>query len=471
MGKTPRRSSGGATGGIVETLSLSSDELVAWSRTPTAKRILWPLLFAAAVVLPLFRQTGLRSWQTMWAEDGYEYYSQARRFGGLHVLLRGYAGYLQLPPRVLAAVSTLVPIHDLSVYMALSSALVCALLAWFVYYASNGWISTQPVRLALASLVVLMPAMGWENTANITNTIWEFAAVAPWALISLGERPRDVVLRSAVVFFAATSTALSVLFLPLAIGYAIVRRTRATWIVAVTFCCGLLIQWAVVTHTANSSFSLFPKGTLESMFNTTVVRVFAMFLIGDKGIAATWIHIGQLLVIGSTIAICLILAVLWIGNERRRQILALVFVACSVISFVVPVRERQFYNVAFGQPYSSVGLRYSVIPVMLLASAIALLVAPPGRWATRKVARVGRPLFVLLVVVLIVTGFSVQNLRSQSPDWSASVSRAFNTYCKQASPNKLVLVKENPGGLILGVHVSNQTGALPVTLPCGDLSP
>ena len=367
--------------------------------------------------------------------------------------------------------STFVPIHELSVYMALSATFVCALLAWFMYYVSKGWITSEPVRLALASLVVLMPALGWENTANITNTIWAFAAVAPWALISLAEGPRDVVIRSVVAFLAATSTALSILFLPLAIAYVIFRRTRWTWIVALAFCSGLALQWAVVTHTANPSLDLFPKGTLESAFNTTAVRVFAMFLIGDKAIAATWIHIGQLLVIGSTVTIVLILAVLWVRNERKRQVLALVFAAYAVISFVVPLRERQFWNVDFGQPYSSVGLRYSVIPVMMLASAVAVLVAPPRYWRKRKVAQVGRPLFVLLLVVLIVTGFSVRNFRSQSPDWSASVTRAFDSDCRQRFTDKLVPVKENAGGLILGVHVSNQTGALPVTLPCRDLSP
>ena len=58
---------------------------------------------------------------------------------------------------------------------------------------SAEWIPSRPVRLALASLVVLMPVLGIENTANITNVIWLFAAVAPWALVSLSERPRDVV--------------------------------------------------------------------------------------------------------------------------------------------------------------------------------------------------------------------------------------------------------------------------------------
>ena len=59
-----------------------------------------------------------------------------------------------------------------------------------------------------------MPVLGIENTANITNVIWVFAAVAPWALVSLSERPRDTIARSFVALLAATSTSLCFLFLP-----------------------------------------------------------------------------------------------------------------------------------------------------------------------------------------------------------------------------------------------------------------
>ena len=133
-------------------------------------------------------------------------------------LFRGWNGYLQLPPRVLGAVSTFVPVRDLAVFCAVSAQIVNATLAVFVYWASATWIRSRLLRVALASLVVLVPALGYENTATITNTIWTFAAVAPWALVSSAERRAAVVARSAVAFLAATATPLTLIYLPLGIG-------------------------------------------------------------------------------------------------------------------------------------------------------------------------------------------------------------------------------------------------------------
>ena len=327
---------------------------------------------------------------------------------------------------------------------------------------------SRPVRLALASLVVLMPALGAENTANITNTIWVFAAVAPWALISLQERPGDVVTRSVVVFFAATSTVLCVMFLPLALGCALIRKTRETWVVVATFCVGIGVQAVVVLNTRRD-FAVEPAGlehiqsiqwffghpSASLLARFTGVRVFAMFLIGDKWISADWRNHDGVLIIGSTICVGVILAVLLPGAGRKSQALAAVLVAYAVITFVVPL----WYS-GIGRS----GLRYSVIPVMMLASAVAVLVAPSGSGRSLTRARVDATLFVIYALVLTITGFSVTNLRSQGLNWSNSVTHIQQTQCVGASPDKLVRVPTVPPEFLSGEF-------FPVTLPCRDLSP
>ncbi len=411
------------------------------------------LLFAAAVILPLFRQTGTRSWQTIWAEDGFEYFEKARRHGGLAVIFRGYGGYLQLPPRLLASVSALIPIHDLSIYFALSSTFVGALLAWFIFHVSEGWIPSTAVRLALASLVVVMPALGAENTADITNTIWVFAAVAPWALVSLAERPLDIVVRSLVALLAATSTGLCFLFLPLAVGFVLIRRTRAARIVAAAFGAGLTIQAAVVLHTKDI-VSYIPQSflsvhrTFSGITSVTGVKVFATFLIGTKGTSAPWLNQHQALAIGSIVCVTLILLLLLVGAARKNQVLAVVFASYAVICFVVPAWSRQ-----------EAPFRYSVIPVMMLASAVAVLVADTSRRINPWITRIARPLFVAQILLLTIIGFSVTTYRSEDPQWSKSVTSTSQTRCDGASPNKLVEVP------------TDQQNYWPVTLPCRDLRP
>jgi hypothetical protein len=64
---------------------------------------------AALCILQLLRQTGTPSWQTIWAEDGSVYSTDALRMGAIDTLFRGYAGYVQFLPRVLALAVNAVP--------------------------------------------------------------------------------------------------------------------------------------------------------------------------------------------------------------------------------------------------------------------------------------------------------------------------------------------------------------------------
>ncbi len=418
------------------------------------------LLLAAATILPLFRQTGARSWQTIWAEDGSIYFQQAKQSGGVAVLLRSYRGYEQLPPRLLAVFSTAVPLHQVAIYLAISSSLVAALLAWFLYHHSAGWITSRPVRLALAALLVLMPALAAENTANITNTIWAFAAVTPWALISLRDRRRDIVVRSVVVFLAATATSLCLLFIPLAIGYALIRRAGATWVVASAFLGGLLVQVAVILDSHYQSSAL-GHATDSVLVQAMAVRVFAIFLIGTRGQHISFGSGGERVLIVAAVICVVVLAVLFLGAGRKSQVLGIVFIAYAVVTFAFP----SWYRNAAGTGVFTSPFRFSVIPVMMLGSAVAVLVAPADSSRDRKIARIGRPVFAVYILLLIATGFSVTNTRSSGPTWSASVTQTYRSECLGAEPDKSVAIPtEKPSWL-------SSSPQFPVTLPCRDLSP
>jgi hypothetical protein len=396
----------------------------------------------------------------VWAEDGFVYFQQARRQGAFDVLFRGYVGYLQLPQRLLGAVSTLVPIRFLPVYFALAGTVVAALLAWFVYIAADEWVASKTVRIALGSLVVVMPALGAENTANITNLIWVLAAVAPWALISLVETRRFVAVRSVVALLAATSTALCVVFVPLAIGFAAVRRTRAAWVVAGSFCVGLTVQAAVVLHTETPAFpNQGPHPGAVSLVYSTSVRVFAIFLVGNRGASAAWDAFRPLLLTGSTVLVAVLFAAALVGAQQRRQVLAVVLAAYGVISFVVPVWGRRVHEGALGFGLVYDVSRFSVIPVMMLASAFAVLVTSPGR----RAARVAQWIFIVQVVAVTLTSFSVTNLRSTSPAWSASVEETYRRDCMETPSNRLVHVPIIRQGLF-------PPGFFQVTVTCRDLT-
>ena len=409
------------------------------------------VLFALAVVLPLLRQRGTRSWNTIWAEDGFEYFEQARREGGLEVMFRGYQGYLQLPPRIFGAVSAGVPIRDLALFMALSSAVLGAAIALFVYYAATPWIGSRVVCIALASLIVLMPVLATENTANVTNSIWIFAAALPWALTSRRERPLDTVLYSVMAFLGATSTSLCFAFLPLAIGYALWRRTRARIVVAGAFVAGLVVQGLVDLHSWGAPLRYLPGASVDvprsisSVADVFGYQVVGTYLFGNRGTQSRWLVDHGLLAIVATIIFVAILAVLLAGVDRQRQALSLVFVGYSAVFLVMPVWVRQ-----------AVQPRYTVVPIFLLASSLAVLVAARNKSRTELARRVWSTVFVAQILLVTCIGFSVTNYRSLSPSWSTSVAEAQAT-CASVRASTIVTLR------------ADAFNVYPVKLPCRDL--
>ena len=413
------------------------------------------VLFALAVVAPLLRQVGTASWHSIFAEDGPVYTQQAIQHGGIAVLLRGYAGYLQLPPRLLGALAPYVPYRHLTIYLALAATVTAASLAWFVLWASKGWIASVPMRFVLAALIVVSPVMGKENTANITNTIWLFAAVAPWALVSLQERRRDSVIRAIVAFLAATATALSFVFLPLAIGWVVVRRTRSALVVASSFAAGLAVQGLVMLHTPERTSLVYGNSrSLAQLRDGISVRVFGEFLTGPNPLHPLWLHDWRALVIGAPAVTLLLLAVALLGAGRRAQLMAATLAACAVATFSLAIWSRGTWELFLreGAPLADATMRYSVVPVFLLASAFMVALAPVGV-GRRPAARWASWVLVAQLCVVMVVNFPTHTIDSHQTSWHREVSRIYVTRCDARPTGRLVTIPE----------------FLPLVVPCHQL--
>ncbi len=429
-----------------------------WSTWPLAtRRAIGVGLLALAVVVPLFRQAGTASWHSVFAEDGSVYTAQAVRSGGVAVLFRGYAGYLQLPPRLLGALTPYVPFRYLTLYLALAGTAVVAMLAWFQLWASKGWVNSSLLRFLLAALVVLSPVMGGENTANITNTIWAFVAVLPWALISTRERSRDTMVRAAVVFLAATATALSFLFVPLAIGWVLVRRTRSSLAVTLSFAAGLVIQGLVTLHTPSAqSFVYGSSRSVAQMRDGISLRVFGEFLVGPKPLHPLWLHDWRAVVILAPLIVLAVFAAVFPGAGRRAQLMALILTGYAVVLFVVPVWGRGTWTLFLqeGMPLRNASMRYSVVPLFLLASALVVLIAPP-LVANRSRARVAGFVLVAQMSLLMVVNFQTVTIDSHQKNWHQEVSHLYVTACAGRPEDRLVTVPS----------------FMPVVVPCRQLRP
>jgi hypothetical protein len=414
-------------------------------------------LLAIVFALQLMRQQGTHSWQTVWAEDAKYYGSQAIRQGGLHVLFQGYAGYLQLPPRLIAAFAPLIPLRSLSLYYALVGTLVGTLLAWFLYDTTEGWISSRLLRVVLAALLVLMPAAGKENTANVVNLIWTFLAVLPWALVSRQEGRNRTALRAVVVFLAATSTPLAAVFLPLALAWIFFHRTRSAITVGASLVVGLAVQGLVILHTAKAVGGT--GNSLSHLADTLAVRVFAFYAVGTKGVITWWVGDGTVLMVASTLGVVVVFALLFPGAGRRAQGLAAAFLAYAVAIFTVPAWGRGLATVypPPGMDFHLSSTRFSVVPVLLIASAAFVLVAPRSLARRRRpVARVALPLLVIQLVIVGLFSYPAQNAVSVGPTWSQLIDATYAANCVGRPPDQ-------------PVNIDN--GGSKVHLLCKDLKP
>src|SRR2546423_7582275 len=153
-------------------------------------------LFVGVTAAQLYRQAGAPSWRTIWAEDGSVFYRGTSGFGHL---FEGYAGYLQLPSRVLGLAAHLLPIRDLAVYWAVVGAAITTLLAAAVWFLSAQLVDSKVLRGVLALGVPFISSLLLEQTANGVNLIWAYVFVAWWALLFRPTRTRDVVLVSFLV--------------------------------------------------------------------------------------------------------------------------------------------------------------------------------------------------------------------------------------------------------------------------------
>jgi hypothetical protein len=127
-------------------------------------------LVALLAGLLLARQAVVSAWDTIWAEDGFAFLSDALSGDAVGAVVQPHGGYIHPLPRAAAAVAVVLPLELAAVVLSAAWALVVALLAAFVYAASGEILRSRALRVALATLTALLPAAGSEllgNTANL----------------------------------------------------------------------------------------------------------------------------------------------------------------------------------------------------------------------------------------------------------------------------------------------------------------
>jgi hypothetical protein len=396
------------------------------ARSEALVLIAWVVLATGAQLL---RQKYALSVRTVWAEDGSVFLNDALRHGLAHNVVQPYAGYVDFGPRLLGQLAAALPIGWAAGLFAVSAALVVSLVSAYVYVATGAVLGSRVLRATLAALAALLPAAGWEATANLSNTHWFLVFGTFWALLCANGGSRA--LRwggAAIAVFGALADPLAILLVPLA-GLVALRAPRlrdAT--VPIALVLAVVGQWALRSG-ADTQLTHLGLTHLPGIFGT---RVAGSLLVGEHWLFDVHDALGTVLPVLASLVVAAgcVFALRRPGAPRTVAALAIAY-AVGLLAISVYLR---------GSPdmaETTNGSRYVLEPILLLAGALAIAADGARRawtaWAVAGVAAVG-----------VVSSLRVFNARSAGPTWSVVLAQG-RARCARGARDVSLVVSPSPG--------------------------
>jgi hypothetical protein len=334
------------------------------------------VVVAAVAMLP--RVAHIPAWDLVYAEDNGVFLVGA--LAHPWDLLAPFGGYLELVPRILGQIVSLLPLWDAARVYALSGALIAAVCALFTYHASEGYIRSPWLRAMLGAALILLPLAPIEMADSGVTSPWYLFPTAFWAVM-WRPRTRSGMLAAAVMAFAATSSEIvAIIYLPLLVIRVIALPRWREHAVTIGFLLGLLAQVpallsAYAQHAQRLNRYGQPLASVKFYFHAFVLRSVGWHL-------SWWLQ--RLFGLNAATAVvgAFLLAVLaWvlITGDRQVRVFAVLatvigFAQVIVVASVPGPPGAGWVAHAVAIPAFQPGSRYDAVPVMLLDAMVIIAV-------------------------------------------------------------------------------------------------
>lgn len=434
--------------------------------------------FALLAAVALVRQAGVSATQTLWAEDGMIFYSQALVHSFWRTLTTAYNGYDQLAPRLIIQLTKLAPIADASTVVALCGAGGIAGLGCLVFHMSRGHIASPALRGLLVVAMVALPLANVEMLDNLVNLPWWLFFAAFWALLWRPETTSGRVVAGLICCLAAASEPLVGVFVPLAAFrvWALPRLKEQASTVGLAI--GLVYQGSVVLGSTGENS--FPKAGPSGLPADFALRVGLGWLSGLRGTDAVVRWDRSLAeVLGGVLFASIVVAGVKLGSKQGRAFVVATAIMAP-ICFAVPVWLRgsgpfmqlATTSVGYGGRYAATSILMVVSAVLVLAghlstdrrrrapAHLADVTVPSGAAGNSSGGSRARWAFVACCVLLLpawVADFRDTNGRAHGPTWQSQLSLAVAT-CRAEARGTMVEVAIDPPRWT-------------VLVPCGEITP
>jgi hypothetical protein len=392
------------------------------------------IALALGTLIQIARQTGAGSLATVYAEDGTVFLAGALSHHlGVAAMPEPYMGYVHVLPRMMAAIAIASPLRWAAVVLSGGSALVVSALALLVFRASGGHLRSTLARGLLAATLIFLPVATAEVLDNVANLHWFLIFAAFWILLWKTDHVWEITLGVVVVFLSGASDPLSLLLTPVAVIRVLTLRGLRNHAFTAAWAGGLLLQ-ATGILLGHAHRNLFPpvqplKVAAWYVFDVLGRAVFGTQLLGSprslQGVVLAAVGVLALGALG--------VAAVRTGMVRDRPLIPLA-AGMSVLFFAVPV-----VLTGISAP------RYSVVPILLVLTAVASVLDAPlsARFTAGFLA--GRAVAIALLAVVLAVELPVQNLRSEGPTWLEQLSRAQAICSQSAAGGRVVLLIAPPG--------------------------
>lgn len=388
----------------------------------------------AGMLLLLVRISGRPVWDGIYAEDIGVFLPEA--LAHPWHLLQAYGGYLQLVPRLIGQIISLLPIRYAAGGFAVSGALIASGCGLFVYRASEALISSRWLRVLLGLSVVLLPVAQLEIADNGVNSPFYLLVALFWAVLW---RPRSwagASVAAVLAFATVASNPLALLFAPLLAARAVVVPLRirehgvtAGWAIG----CLLQVPFIVTSQVSRTAHAT-PSNSVTYYAHEVILPALGWHLAWHLR-AAVGMN-GGALIVGGFIALVLGLAVATLPGRCR------VFVVTAVATGILFAFVSATLSWTPSQPVTIAmepGARYSALPILLFEAAMIVAVdacvrrRSPRPWAVAAV--------VALVAVLAVgwiPDFRYPVSRLRGPAWALTVN-TWLRHCQQGPEESITV--------------------------------
>jgi hypothetical protein len=414
----------------------------------------------AGTLIMLVRQAGVPSYDTLWAEDGERFLRDALA-EPIESIFSLYAGYLHLPPRLIAAAAGAGSLENAAAIFAAASALVVALVSLYVFVASESAVASPWLRAALAGSVLLIPAGAYETANNATNLHWYLTYGCFWALLDRSVSRHRQVGAGAVSFAATLSNPMAGLLFPLAVWELVKRPSARERIPLFVYLAGLSVQAGFVLWGTSQTGLGDEAGLLVAYGETDwseIPRLYglgvtATLLVGEQFLADVWDLLGwDVWYLAGLVFLLLAVAVAVKHPDRRIRVLGPVAFLLSVLFFALPVGVRGTAVINAPPPDATLlGSRYVMLSMLFL---LTLLVLAVDGLASARRTRILPIVFSGALLISFAFTFRVHNARSDGPSWSRGVQEAERS-CR--SDGREAQIPHSPSGWSLDVGCNSLT--------------